>query len=278
MNRFHNRRFGIYEYNRDGVDVYREDWDNLVIIDACRKDLFREVFSEYEVKNKISRGSNTPEFLKGNFENSSHGDTVYISANPHVGDKYEDLNMGFHEVIDLSKEQWDAEAGTVLPEVTTEKAIEASKEYPNKRIIVHYMQPHLPFIGELGSKLDLPDDPWDALMKNENNINLEEVIEAYIENIELVKPFVEELSNNLVGKTVVTSDHGNMLGETSYPIPIHEFGHPSATYTDELVTVPWVAIEYDNRREIRSETITESVPNSHQSEVDSRLKSLGYLK
>ncbi len=51
--------------------IFSEPWDNLIILDACRYDVFEEVFKKRNMKGKleyrISRGSWTVEFLLENF-------------------------------------------------------------------------------------------------------------------------------------------------------------------------------------------------------------------
>jgi hypothetical protein len=37
-----------------------------------------------------------------------------------------------------------------MVEVVTEAALEAAEWYPNERLIVHYLQPHAPYIGPTG--------------------------------------------------------------------------------------------------------------------------------
>ena len=67
----------------DGIDIMDRDWDNLLILDACRYDLFDEVFPHNgNLDSIVSRGSDTPEFLESNFVGRSFHDTVYVSANP----------------------------------------------------------------------------------------------------------------------------------------------------------------------------------------------------
>jgi hypothetical protein len=47
-----------------GIYVIDEDWDNLIVLDACRYDLFCEV-SGLNAEMKISRGSCTGDLLFG---------------------------------------------------------------------------------------------------------------------------------------------------------------------------------------------------------------------
>ncbi|TKX67638.1 hypothetical protein [Halorubrum sp. GN11GM_10-3_MGM] len=64
----------------DGVPVVEKDWDNLIILDACRYDLFQEVSEvDGELSPAVSLGSSTGEFMRKNFGGGEFLDLVYIS-------------------------------------------------------------------------------------------------------------------------------------------------------------------------------------------------------
>ena len=93
--------------SHEGLDVMGEDWDNLLVIDACRTDLFEETvdteqFDDYRVVT--SKGSATPEWMEGNFAGKDFGDTVYVSGNPWVSKKAPD---SFHEIINVWVDEYD---------------------------------------------------------------------------------------------------------------------------------------------------------------------------
>lgn len=83
LNRLYYRRLNLRTYNSAGVDILAEDWDNLLILDACRYDMFKS-YAELpgRLEHRISKGSATYEFLSGNFKERSALDTVYATANP----------------------------------------------------------------------------------------------------------------------------------------------------------------------------------------------------
>lgn len=285
-NRLYHRHFGKREYNPDGTDVLEEDWDSLLILDACRYDMFARC-SELpgRLERRESKGSATTEFLTANFTGRDLRDTVYVTANPQLYQNRESIDVEFHDVINVWREAgWDEEYGTVLPETVTEYALRAAEKYPDKRLVVHYMQPHYPFIGSesdfdknhlAGSRRE---NVWNQLLLGTLDIEREDIWNIYEGNLERALPYVETLLENLDGKTVVTADHGNMVGERAFPLPMHEWGHPRGIYTSELVHVPWLVHENGPRREVRigkSENQTETVD---QDVVADRLKQLGYTE
>lgn len=57
-------------------------------------------------------------------------------------------NDSSHKLIELGETEFDEKMQTVLPKRIVEIAIEANENYPNKRLIVYFMQPHAPFVYE----------------------------------------------------------------------------------------------------------------------------------
>lgn len=265
--------------------VMAEDWDTLVLLDACRYDMFEErIDIEGDLQSRVSAGSTSEEFLERNFGDGTYHDTVYVNTNPYLSKLGLDEGT-FHAVVDLLDE-WDDELETVRPETVTSAALDAHDRYPNKRLIIHFMQPHIPFIGEMGREITAKG--WDRnvaglagktvwqQLRDGGDIDASRVWDAYCENLDLVLSQVRVLLEELDGKSVISSDHGNMVGERLTPIPSRKkYGHFYGVYTSELVRVPWHMIDADERR-----TITTDPPVDGQTRTDDvverRLDALGY--
>lgn len=262
--------------------VYR-DWDNLIILDACRFDLFKTVNNiQGDLTAIRSLGSKTGEFLKANFSGDIFSDTVYISANPQV--QLHAIEENFHDCVRLWETDWDDELNTVPPKRVFDMALEINDKYPNKRLIVHFIQPHYPFIGETGRQIDHGEMIGAGLIKDERSyrsiweqlrdglVDEELVWEAYRENLELTLPHVETLVSELPGKSVVTSDHGNAFGEWSI------YGHPADRHISPLVKVPWLEIPTATRKRITSSNVNKTVNQTKvTNETRERLEKLGYI-
>jgi len=280
------------------VPVMDEDWDNLVILDACRFDMFEEVYRSYledgTLESRVSVGSTTPEFVEGNFSDEQFHETVYVTANPiyrHDQRYGTDHRCDFYEIVDVWLDDWNEELKTVHPADVTQRAIEAHDDFPNKRLIVHYMKPHFPFIGEFGQTIDhggidvgrsvaLGNDTsreeetiWNRIAKGE--VSTKTARRAYTENLELVLEHVSELLNSIGGTTVVTSDHGNFVGEFGWPYPARFYGHPKQLHHPILVKVPWFRKERRQRREIQADVPHEPTDVTSDIVAD-RLEQLGY--
>jgi hypothetical protein len=245
---FYQKLYSIkgHEY----TPIWEKDWDTLLIIDACTADLAEEEFTEdkYSFSTTTAPGSSSKEWAEHFSEAEDLKDIVYISANPHVSNqKIEDFagKNPFFMIYDVWKTDWDEEKHTVPAEKINEKFKEVREMYPEKRFILHYMQPHHPFIGEKQledtsfvipgeeDEIDREDMVWEKLKKGE--IDEQEFREAYRSNLQYVKNQIEKLPE-IEGKTIITADHGNVFGKRGM------YAHPPGVYFDELVEVPWIEV------------------------------------
>jgi len=285
INKLYFAAVGQNDFNTNGVDIFEKEWDNLIILDACRYDLFKQqTHISGNLEKEISRGSSTTEFLAGNFAGRRLHDVVYVTANPQFHRHQDTINCELHNVINVWKDSgWDSENETVLPETVTDQAVEAANEYSNKRLIIHYIQPHYPFLDSGTSfdkgQLDDPDDDsafWRRIMTGELSVDIDHLWNLYESNLNKALDSTSNLLQELEGKTVITSDHGNMMGDRSFPIPIREWGHPRGVHTPELVEVPWLDCG-GKRREIVAEPPAGQTQESIDS-VNDRLRNLGYVQ
>jgi len=67
-----------------GVDFVSEDWDTMILLDACRLDTFedRHTFEDGHLESRISRGSNSWMFVKENF-GGNNSTTRYTCPQTH---------------------------------------------------------------------------------------------------------------------------------------------------------------------------------------------------
>ncbi|USZ68090.1 hypothetical protein NGM10_15330 [Halorussus salilacus] len=290
LNRLYWTRLGNREYNTDGDSFLEEDWDNLLILDGCRYDALRAVLPDYDVpgslESRTSPGSATAEFLRGTVDGRDLTDTVYVTGSTIFYQQSvwrEDIDAEFHDVLDVWSDSIDYGDDGVPPGPVAERAREAAERYPRKRLFVHFVQPHAPYLGERGRELFPDYRPNPLADKFLGRIDVPEQALRYVyrENLELVLDEVEDLLDDLPGKTVLTADHGMLLGEREFPIPIKSYGHPERVYTEEMVRVPWFVADYDERKEVVAERSGRAYHRKQTEEVDEQarehLKQMGYL-
>ena len=285
------------------VKVMEEDWDHLIILDACRYDFFSKMYNKY-LEGKLikakSVGSCTVEWLIKSFPDY-YNDVVYFSANPYVTSRGEiKLFFGlirwkasdhFHKIIDIWNIGWDDFLGTVPPWKVNEIVLKLKDKYPNKRFIIHYLQPHEPYLyylsrsGKFGKpnpmkgeflryykqskkflerlvkylnhyilaktmhilglragiawhireKFNLP--PFSPMDFVRRNYGVHGLRKAYAFNLRIALEFTAILINYLSGKIVITSDHGEFLGEKG------QYSHWWGINDNILTCVPWFIVK-----------------------------------
>lgn len=287
------RRFGrdIWNY---GTPVYERDWDVLLVLDACRVDLMREVaheqidqfpFLNAEFESFPSAASMSEEWMEKNFSDEYIGqkaETVYISGNPFT--RQLDAN-DFQLLDEVWRYGWDNNLNLMPPRPLTDRAIQVQRESNPNRMIVHYLQPHVPFrsMPDLGSDWNDPEEdfgakenstgqersPWQRLL--DGNISREELWEGYSDNLEWVLNDVALLLDNAdADKVVISSDHANAMGEWWC------YGHPDYVPIPALKRVPWIETTATDSGTYEPELKDELPAQMDNTEVDDRLEALGY--
>lgn len=263
-------------FNDSGINIFDEDWDTLIILDACRYDVFSDVSDlQGTLESRVSRGSMTREWVKANFSGRHLDDVVYVTSNGNFSKVRDEIDSRVHAEIPLWQDEYRDRYGSVTPpDIVTESAQEAAETYSNKRLLIHFVQPHTPYMGPTGERYDPRLKIYQ--IKKKYSVSDTELRDAYRENLELVLKHTHDLLDSLSGRTVVTSDHGDLLGERMFPIPLKGYGHPNGIYQDELVTVPWLISESGPRREIIPEE-PEAITEYDDEAIEQNLKDLGYL-
>jgi len=237
-------------------------WDNLIVLDGCRFDVFAR-YSDLPGKlvKKLSVASCTWNWIVKNFRGADLRDTIYISANPYVSYYYLGRTLGyvpFHKIVEVWKDNWNDELMTVHPSAVNQATLKVLDSKPHKRLLIHYLQPHHPFIGDVKlldtdavpfrdkvlGRNDIKTEKLDAFkLLKEGSIDIKTIWKAYISNLKLVLRHVSELLPSLTGKICITSDHGNTFGR--YGV---FYGHPEKTLIPELIEIPWLEYACTQRR------------------------------
>lgn len=266
---------------RPGENIFSNDWDLCIILDACRFDLFEEIVSEYPSiptpEHKISVDSKTDAWTRKTFSRADEQElrkTTYVTANPFSREIPDESQLSVDHVW---KYGWDDREGTVLPRVITDRAIATHRSKRPKSLLVHYLQPHVPFVpwvkktplgrGNFGLDGDGVNDTWEQLRNSE--LSLTEVWEGYGENLRYVLDEVELLLKNVDAECVViTSDHGNGVGEWGI------YGHPIHMPFSCVRKVPWATTTAEDRK-THNPSVYEPISKTTTKD---KLTSLGYVE
>jgi hypothetical protein len=277
--------FAVKRRGETPLALVESDWDNCLLLDACRYDVFADQVDRGHLERRVAPGSQTGAFLDATFPpDAEFPDIVYVNGNPRVATEYTGT---VHAMEHVWQSDWDEAHSTVLPESMRDAAIAAHEEYPNKRLLVHFVQPHIPYIGETAAQLpggaaiqtmrpdsdDREEKPYAAVKRG--TVEPETIRTAYRESLEEALTAVEDLLEALPGKTVITADHGELLGERSgrrYG-EFSDWGHPARTPVDELLSIPWWVPPFETRKEIET---GQAVDGGRTQVTTDRLEALGY--
>lgn len=290
-------------YRPIGKQLFDEEWDLAVILDACRADALLSVESEYEFLNDTevvtSVGSSSKEWMANTFSEQYADEiskTVYLTGNGWVNDVLEE---------DASYSNWTATKGTwannnalvekllhrntvnkedflvfvpqpfsniggikaLSPRELTDFTIHVGREINPDRTIAHYMQPHPPYLHRAARGC-----PVDSIDKNPLTLieegKKDEVWNAYLDNLRYVLDEVEVLLQNFDGDTVITADHGEMFGPSPF------IGHAEGIPHPKLKRVPWVNVSSEDTH---SRQVDIELPTESEEEIEERLAALGYI-
>jgi hypothetical protein len=291
-----------------GTNIFDEEWDVLVVLDACRIDALREVQNEYKFLDNIeevwSIGSTSKEWIEQSFTEEHTGtikDTAYITGNPFSNTllgKRERLEYGATHNTWIEKIDWldklvtnklvdSQNIGHIeplwgepeehnrfdsqKPPSITNHTIKAARSEEYDRIVAHYMQPHSPYYSSTTEYKDLKEyelHPFKALRNDKEN--KEDVWNAYLDNLRYALDSIELLLENIDGKVIITADHGELLGDQR--MYYHMPGNPHP----KLKKVPWIEIEAIDT-ESADPDVELSGRGSAQEISDEQLEALGYL-
>lgn len=231
-------------------EFFEGDTKALILFDGQRYDFFENMCQEY-LGGKLYKAYNggatwtLPWFIK--YFQGKINCTLY-SANPAFSGGQGYLTKWFSElkayepskhfkrIIPWWEVSFDYARGTATPKAVN-RAVFAK---PDDKMIIHYLQPHVPFIGN-------PPLPWTKggllIEKTKSKLvsgelTIEKLKEAYKGNMRVAFEGAVELVNKLGGNVCITSDHGDALGEQGYFY--HGREYPKL---DCLCHVPWFEIE-----------------------------------
>lgn len=273
----------IDKVGNPGHSIYEREWDVLVVLDACRVDLLREVAADYEFVGDIetfySLGSKSPTWMRRNFgpeyaEERSR--TAYVTGNP-FSKMFDGSEFAYFD--EVWRYAWDDDLHTIPARPLTDAAIETWRrdEDDVDRMIVHYMQPHVPFVpepelGSYGGPEDFGDSFNDLWNQAGYTLSEDRVWRAYRDNLRYVLEDVELLLENMAAeRVVITADHANAFGEFGF------WGHPSEMLLPSIRMVPWVTTRAVDSGEYEPTLDRSAIDDCDDQTVTDRLQDLGYV-
>lgn len=228
--------------------------------------------------------------------------TAYLTANAHVqqilDDRTQETEPSKHlnykvlrkmPTVDISElnyyeylfqfEKWGEEGplghvmGMTPPRYVTDRAISIGREKNYNRMILHYFQPHSPWVANAITKnreLEPHEDDWWNYLTKTGDVKT--VWSSYLDDLRYVLDDVELLLDNLdAERVIITADHGEAFGE--YGVLGHNIGslHP------KVRRVPWAETTgVDLNTHSASTEPPDKDTSMSTSSVEDQLSALGY--
>lgn len=231
--------------------IEEREWDCLAVLDACRWDALHDLRGDQVRKVRTPAERSTPDWMSRVWDKKGWKDVTYVSGNPqteHVKEmqRYQAyISHRVDEHIKAWEEQydvWDNILGTARPDKLT--GLGRKQDPP---VVIHYIQPHTPFIGEISFKTNPnsteeniipPKEECDAAgpdyrMVEKGHISHEFARSAYMNNLRLVLRHATQL-DQWFDNVVITADHGEALGP-------EEWSH-GGLHDPRARTVPWMEL------------------------------------
>lgn len=165
--------------------IYRRGYDVLIVLDACRFDVFSQVVHKYLDGRLIpvkSPASVTIDWLQRVWKHKRWRDLVYVSASPMINKrgfiKGFDARKHFMYIEEVWDWGWNRELSTVPPNMVNfavkltiaKLKMRRLKLIDDYRMVIHYVQPHAPYImfrniTRIISKSDFADNIGDIALR-----------------------------------------------------------------------------------------------------------------
>lgn len=283
-----------------GTNVFERDWDLLVVLDACRVDALRALQTEYAFIEDVdaiwSVGSSSHEWIAKTFTNQYRREierTVHLTTNPFIPQVFDDRvfppksyriplmladwdvveKAAFKRLLKVHRHDHEDLFAPTPPTDVTDYAIDAGRSEPFERMIVHYFQPHTPFISgayrERRPVTEVEAHPYRSVRRG--IATADEIWRLYLDNLRLALDSVGTLLRNIdAPEVVITADHGDLFGE------LGAFGHPEGFVHPNLKRVPWATATATDHGE-RVPAVDVSRQTDAEFDAEERLERLGYL-
>lgn len=192
--RVHKYRARVPDQRDRVADFLDQDEYAVVVLDACRYDVFERVYTDFldgELEKVWSPANKTPIWAPKMWPDTY--DCTYVSTTPYIS-RYEYEQFGyrycgdehFDRVVEAWDFGWDHDLRTTPPDVVTDATLEIAATSEQTRVVAHYMQPHTPFIGDYrpgAAYQELPDASGDVtpserreFLENASEVTKEEMV------------------------------------------------------------------------------------------------------
>lgn len=240
---------------RDQLELLRSTpWDALIVCDSLRADEAQDLVPEVEAVR--SPAPITYQWVRAFAREWAEEELLLVCANPVVNRELAGTPVRWAQVPCWL---WDWETrpdglGTVPAEAVLRRLWRVVNRHGRpRRLVVWLLEPHVPYPG-------MPYTDWGRGMRdgmsraNAGHVTIRQALErglvswdavlaARARNVRIALDAARRVHEGLGGTAVLTSDHGELLGEEGVA-GIRLFGHSGqVAWHPNLKRVPWVVAE-----------------------------------
>ena len=268
-------------------DFIQQDRFAIIVLDSCRYDYFERNIDTYlpgDLKKAYTPATATINYIRAIWDKQY--DIKYITGMPaptNYAFKRKGLNYRpeehFSDFVHVWKSSNKKELGAVPPEEMTKAALANGAS----QTVIHYVQPHAPYIGEYRLRDENQETDWGESLQDiykkigrydsrKKVISDDKLQKAYVSNLRRVLESVREIAMCMDVPAVVTADHGEFLGENDRYI----HGGPRHPI---LCEVPWFIVDKSalGSHESSSSSALQNQTEFDDQDVENQLEELGYL-
>lgn len=264
------------------TNIYDRAWDVLVLLDCATREMMEEVREDYsfigDVGEHFSPGTASAQWMRTTFTEEYADEmarTLHVTGN--TSSEVELNPADFRHLEEVWRDGWDEELKTIPAREVTDRAIHYYREMQPERTILHYMQPHAPFVRtpEVETGFITPQGVKGGMnlyeAHHEAGYTANELWDAHIENLHYVLEDIETLLSSIDAERVVlSSDHGQAFGENGV------WGHPESVRVDAVRKVPWCVTSATDTGEYELE-FDPADTRGDELTTKEKLRHLGYL-
>lgn len=133
-------------------DLIKEDEFILIILDSCRFDYFKQEYENFVTGDLTcvwSAGNRTPLWAPNTWDQEYDLDYISTVGYPISADSYEHVNWNYDPEFNQTIRVPHSDIlSTADPELVTDIALHHFSKANRLRGVVHYVQPHKPYIGD----------------------------------------------------------------------------------------------------------------------------------
>jgi len=240
--------------------LLREKKFTFIILDSCRYDSFKNTimlknigkkFKGYDLQAVRSAGSNTYEWLPIVFSLKEMKEIKIFSCHPAINKMKEPFKaftasryIPTKNIVSLDNKCWDEDLLTCPPKKVRRAVVNEGLSDKN---LIWFIQPHFPWLfdPQLTRKVLEINDELHVLGESikqamiELNIPADKIRGYYNASLHITLIEVFKMLRKLepLGRIVISSDHGELLGEYNL------YNHYKDMHLPELMTVPWFEVE-----------------------------------